>query len=41
MKQAQAAKNHVKKVKPVKKQPTRTTGISCIPSGGPPDSSVG
>ena len=29
---------HIKKVKPVKHVTTRTTGIACIPSGGPPDS---
>lgn len=34
------AQNHIKKVKPVKHVSTRTTGIACIPSGGPPDSAI-
>ncbi|MBC7741640.1 MAG: hypothetical protein H7061_05565 [Bdellovibrionaceae bacterium] len=29
------ASNHIKKVKPSKRLPTRTTGISCPPTGGP------
>lgn len=29
---------HIQIVKPLKHIPKRTTGLACIPSGGPPDS---
>jgi hypothetical protein len=37
-------KNHIKKIKPVRTTDsvikTRDTGIACIPTGNPPDSSL-
>jgi hypothetical protein len=37
-------KNHIKKLKPIKCTDsvikTRDTGIACIPTGNPPDSSL-
>lgn len=32
--------SHIKKIKPMKFKASQQTGLSCIPSGGPPDSAI-
>lgn len=37
-KEVKVEQSHIRKIKPLKFKASQQTGLSCIPSGGPPDS---